>query len=256
MRLQQYLTERTRSNKISQTDALEWIKTNAKDALKNTIQGKRPIYRGAFDDKGETLIINPSKFERESAYIGSNYYTLLMDNLPSWKDYPKRSKSIVCTTSREKSEDYGNNTFIVFPKDGSKIGICKGDDIYVSFKYLLKQLNIEYLYEFSDNMKTLDYTISGRRSDTSWKSMLKLFKIIDLKEEEVESTIIRHRFNFLYSSKSSKESFNIAISPVNNGFKLVNTKTKLPKNREVWTDGESVMVTEMIFNGWIDEGLL
>lgn len=62
--------------------------------------------------------------ERKSAYAG-NYYTLLMNNLPSWSEYPKRTH--ICTNVQFDYRD--NNSYRVIPMNGAKIGILPTDDV-------------------------------------------------------------------------------------------------------------------------------
>lgn len=74
-----------------------------------------------------------------------NYYTLLFsDILPSWREYPKRNRSFICTSSGGVARGYGssdNDTIIMFPKNGAKVAICPKDDIWYSFDFGLHAIN-------------------------------------------------------------------------------------------------------------------
>jgi len=64
------------------------------------------IYRG-LDENYLYGYVKPAEYSRKSRNT-SNYYTLIMDHSQKWKQYPKGSKSIICTTSRSKAENYGS----------------------------------------------------------------------------------------------------------------------------------------------------
>jgi len=136
------LLEHSDTNKITELTDKQAIK------LMNTTYSEatnvQPIYRGIDVDPdlgSHMLLLNPDlKNPRPSANT-YNYYTLFINNNPVWKDFPKRQ--IICTTDSDISESYGNN-FIVYPKNGAKIGICPGGDIwnesYDAYNEMLDQL--------------------------------------------------------------------------------------------------------------------
>src|SRR5271168_3608736 len=108
--------------------ALEENCSNAIQAMKEN----KFIYKGFNTNLGHNfLLTDPSQKERKSANT-SNQYTLLMDNLPAWKEYPKRSRSLVCSTSSDRAASYGN-VYLVLPFNGARIGICPEYDIWDSF---------------------------------------------------------------------------------------------------------------------------
>ena len=62
-----------------------------------------PIYRGVKlmsneVNHNDVMLFNPKAIERKSANT-NNFYTWIVDDLDSWKDYPKRSKSLICSNS-------------------------------------------------------------------------------------------------------------------------------------------------------------
>jgi len=128
MRLKQYITE-SRSKSMRMDDAINAIKTHCKQSVKKYKQGIR-IYRG-IDVYEQFLFVDPLKYERVSANT-SNYYTVINDNSPYWKKYPKRSRSIICGSDWDISTVYGT-VYHVFPYDNAKIGICSQSDYWDSF---------------------------------------------------------------------------------------------------------------------------
>jgi hypothetical protein len=114
------------------------------------------MWRGSEHDFAALKIIEPSKHERVSANT-SNVYTLLIDNLRSWSEYPKRSRSIICSTSAFNAAGYGvhNPPHQVFPEDGAKIGVAPRSDIWNSFEKGLSEISVPTLPQFNELILTL-----------------------------------------------------------------------------------------------------
>ena len=125
-----YTGKEARGVDIDNDTLLKYLKGDYSDSINNFKNG-RLIYRGV-DKEFDKRLYKPSVGGRISANT-SNFVTLLVDNLDSWKQYPKRSKSLICSTDWSISEIYGP-VFIVLPKNGSKIGVCVEDDFWYSFK--------------------------------------------------------------------------------------------------------------------------
>jgi hypothetical protein len=58
----------------------------------------------------------------------ANYYTLIINNDPSWSAFPKRN--VIAST--EPRNPYPG-TYVLLPYDGTKIGVCLSYDIWMSF---------------------------------------------------------------------------------------------------------------------------
>jgi hypothetical protein len=236
MRFKQYLNE-DRSKSIDNDVAFDWIEKNAKKALAQAKKGNF-IYRG-ISNHNDALMVDPTSGKRRrSANVGSNYYTLLIDNLPAWKQYPERSRSLICTTSIQKAEDYGSQRYIVFPKDSSKIGVCSDDDIFTSFPYMFKKFKISSLFDFSRFMVELSRDLGLNKSDKDWGNMLKLFK----KRDDTDLPATSKWYRLLVGGDSVKEIDEI-MDPKKNKFQLKKPGDTMPHSREVWTDGVSVLLT-------------
>jgi len=237
MRYKQYLTEGyNRSKSISKELAIELIKSNCRDALKGT-----PIYRGVRNFNTEYLYIDPSKYNRISANT-SNYYTLINDNSPYWKKYPKRSKSIICSTDINQISMYGDGNFRVLPYDGAKIGVCPSRDYWVSFE---KQ-DIPILNQFNDDL----FDLMSKKYifiDETYKSIVDSFnKFSKLIYDDKSVLDNLGDYDYMFKDYNVKEGFLKHIErmfdPKKNGFKLAKAGDKIPQQREVWTDSESILV--------------
>jgi len=166
MRFEMYMNE-GRSAPVNKDYAKAWIKKHYNPNL-------TPIYRGVEDmDIDSCYFVEPAKFERESRNT-SNYYTLLMDNFKSWKNYPKRSKSIICTTDIFYTNSFGSPNRVI-PESRSMIGICPKDDLWISF------LRIP-LESMSDFNKLLEYIWDISKEQFGYDSygdLVEHFKLVD-----------------------------------------------------------------------------
>ena len=105
------------------------------------------IYRGDKEWIKPYLHMNTTQSTRKSDNH-SNYYTELIDTLPSFKNFPKRSKSIIASPSKSKSKPYGD-LYKIYPYDNAKVGICKGKDIWdTTINLWGKKLSIATLNSF------------------------------------------------------------------------------------------------------------
>jgi hypothetical protein len=110
---------------------VKWCETNASKYLPQI--KKSPIFRG-MPMSIKMGVFDTNSLNRESANT-VNYYTIWMDNNPAWKDYPKRSKSYICSTNNDMAGGFGN-VHLIIPADGSEIGIIAGDDLWYGFDYI------------------------------------------------------------------------------------------------------------------------
>ena len=130
-------------------DLTNLINTDYSEAFRNYKNGNI-IYRGArnyFKNANDiAIIITPGI--RVSKEIPNLYTILLSEIFDSWKGYPKRNRSHICTYSYSIADGFSAGhaqkkgpslTYIVFPKNGAKIGVCSEDDIWVSFSNNLDQ---------------------------------------------------------------------------------------------------------------------
>lgn len=239
-----YLNE-GRSKVVDFKFAADFINKRCKNAVKGT-----PIYRGNRKVEDDYLHIIPANYDaRISPYADTNYYNLLFSNLPSWKKYPKRNKSIVCSTDYDEARNRNNHfcPYRVFPVDGSKIGVCNECDIWEGFKITVRSSMAAFnrsMYELFDRNG-----VKTRNTDISYSSFVKACNELDkIKETEGDIDIGNNWHNkewvIDYKTGESKliDFLDFLLSPGENYFRLVTTGAKIPNDREVWTDGESILI--------------
>jgi len=277
MRLKQFINE-SRGKALSLDDTKKLLQTKCKKAVKAYKKGSI-IYRGV-NENNEFIYVSPSKFTRVSANT-DNYYTLINDNSPAWAKYPKRSKSIICTTDDIIAEQYGV-LYTVFPFDGAKIGVCSSYDYWFSFPFLKKVtevndmdvFNSKLYYMFAPNDFFRNIINDNIKSDISkvktYEDLRKIFKEFDIyikkSDEEIKKeTGINHKksptiemiiekYQFASILKGYDKFMNLEryiqylLDPKKNKFQLKTIGDKLPPKREVWTDADSVLIKTGIEN--------
>ena len=280
MRLQSFLLNEGRSKGISIDEAADTIIKHCSKAL-TAYYNKSIIYRGV-QEESNFISIDPKKHTRESINT-YNYYTLINDNSPKWKKYPKRSKSIICTTSGAEADMYGD-IYVVFPYDGSKVGLCPFRDYWYSFPYMGIKAGFSKLVYFNEAIQHLfshpliedsigvinGFNIGGykklkkhfkkfdsfiKQSDNSLNDKLKRSAKVDnttyipFDGSPTIDKLLDNGLNILkhYNKyKGIEDMFRDYLDPNKNDFKLQQAGDNLPKRNELWTDGKSVLLYEPV----------
>jgi hypothetical protein len=217
----------------SSDKAVEILKNNCKDSLK-LVKGRATLFRGT-TNRGALLVIDPSTGVRKSTNT-KNYYTILMDNSPYFREYPARSKSLICTTDEFYARDF-NTLYVLVPFDGQKIGICPYSDIWFTTIRNLPLAGGE-IYSFED--------IDPYFSD------------FELSEKDVSERKIPDTLRSLCVDKgfNPDQFYNIIdqrISPERTGFELLSTaefaanRSSLNR-RECWVGGKVLLIRHDMLN--------
>ena len=88
-----------------------------------------PFYRGMRTENMGVSYVDLTKTTRKSQNT-SNWYTEIFDNHFEMADYPKRSKSLICSTDLDYAYGFGNQVYVVLPVKNSKIGEVRELDIW------------------------------------------------------------------------------------------------------------------------------
>jgi hypothetical protein len=162
MRFEAYIIGEGRTKAIGE-EVFNIIRKKSSLHVRKLLAMTRPhIYRGLRGFANNYGIVDPkSAPERRSANT-SNHMTLLIDNLPSWKQYPKRSQSLVCSTKEKSAASYGN-LYYVYPSDQCKMGIVPTLDIWSAFYKPFGHTSD--VSDFNDLLRKFDI------SDKSWSKL-------------------------------------------------------------------------------------
>lgn len=115
------------------------------------------LYRASSDKNMEAFLFTPG--ERTSEGTANVYNRLISDILPSWKNIPKRSNSIVCSNNYHTATeylDYGKRVegviYLVIPPNNARIVVSPSGDIWYAFDRIKTEVKIERLDSFNDSM--------------------------------------------------------------------------------------------------------
>ena len=244
------------------SDIKEYIQNYCSEWLKNPIE----IYRVLNKNYYKPFLQKPVKrYSRDN----SNYYTLFIDNLEEYKDYPKRSKSLICSLN-DTNYMIDGYEYIVIPHNNSKWAVLNSYDIYFSFKDGMKPYCGDNFNQFFNDMlyvfrqfKNLDTNIDidielKVPKDKFYKSMIndikyneKLIKTL-FKEQpslysEIESRNITNCFiNFMIKNKNNDWIESIKDIILDSGIELDTLPELYKKHKnddyEVYTDSECVLI--------------
>lgn len=173
--------------------------------------------------------------------------------------FPKRSKSIICSTAYGAASAYGHSVYKIFPFDDTKIGVSPESDIWYTFpQYGTIELFNEGFRKLIESF--LDYNFINNIK--SYNELLKLCNEIDkvkinyLKNKEPEKMhekldgyilVILDDYKYLYSNIKLIDVFNKALNPLNNGFKIKYSKNRIDYNKEVWLDENCLAISNYLF---------
>jgi hypothetical protein len=234
---------------LEKQEAFDIIKDKCSDWDYNDL----PIYRGS--DLGyDNVLVNPSERLRTSANARFNIYTTLIDNSPLWKDYPKRSKSLICTLDIKKSKNYGKN-YRVIPFDNSKWGVCEKSDIWFSFNNI-KRIAFDEFYNMNEfNFKIFNLIPNDLRYHDFDKQDLILKSLIDTNKNNMNINV--HVGDFVKYIQDNIDKYDnlyellVDITdPNKNNFKLLEYNTlignynKRDVEHEIWTDSSCILMAE------------
>tara|TARA_R110000868_G_scaffold9620_6_gene47602 strand:+ start:34743 stop:35552 length:810 start_codon:yes stop_codon:yes gene_type:complete len=215
-------------------------------------QGRR-IYRGIY--VYDTDFFYQPRMQpgtRKSANI-ANWYTLIMDNVPEWSKFPKRSASVICTTDPAATNDYGV-TFNVLPFGDPIIGICPQEDIWFSFP-LLKKVGMEALDELMEAMGILaQMYLDKKLSQDTWSDFTQGLQLLtqqilqDYKSSEWDFV------NKLQERVTLKQDMLMVLrkilDPQAAGFKTARLSKWQPEpQKEIWFSAEAFFLQ----SGWVGQ---
>jgi len=224
------------------------------------------IYRKD-ENRGDFLLVNPktSSQDRIAPYAFKNYHNLLISNLESWKDWPRRNKSLICASSyRALSHGGGfikgpSVDYVIIPFDDTMVATGDRSDFWNCFPNLPKDEDFieedldrpSIAYYMTSLIHELDRNVKPSLN-TNWNE-LKSF----LEGSETSEQIIGKYFTTDYEvlwndSLNLLENLDILLNPKSNNFKLtditgvMNLYSQLDTNEsealESWFEDDAIMI--------------
>jgi hypothetical protein len=237
---------------IAAEKALAILQTHCSDALDVYtkpmgfgVKGTAPtlMYKGLRGFDKPYFAMDPSKIQRESDNT-TNFYTQYLSNYsPNWKTFPPRDRSIICSSTKNYASTYGT-LYIVFPENGSTIGICSGQDFWESFE---RGAGIDSMGRFAKIMSSA-FNLTKLPMEKFLAAKLKQVSYMGWGYSEYLSN--NEYFRKYSPDTTIGEALEDLLDPNKNGFKMITTSdlVSMPDNKEVWTSGRCILVKYNFFN--------
>ena len=179
----------------------------------------------------------------------SNHYTVIFDNHPEMKDFPKRSKSLICSTSFSKASDYSerySEPFIVLPTNDSTVGFTGEQDIWNTYITLagvtMSLSSVNYMFEhlgIKDRSIQDFYDFQEKLRDKASDEFLKLDQALTnnnvIDGSSQYKSMVNNFVNCVFE----------AYSPKNTGFYSKNSSSFSMADmddQELWVDGHVILL--------------
>jgi hypothetical protein len=198
------------------------------------------------DNDAKKLFIQPSKFERKSVVIGY-FHNIIINNSKYWKDYPKRTKSVVFTDQHGIFEWNGGTLYQVIPMNNAKIAISSETDFAKSFKIGLGILSKVFEYKFSW-LGDLNHYVEGfLPSEMRYKTNINSEEIKNIINniKEINDNLKLKNMLKKYDCSTLYDLIDYCLSPELNGFRLVNYNDAfkdITSGQEMYTDENCLLL--------------
>jgi hypothetical protein len=238
--------------KIDDEKIRDIVKSNL-TVINDYCQNKQFIYRGM-----KTSNIYEFGTTADLSRRASNTYNIvnkLTEVLPSWQDWPKRTKSFICSTSISYTKGYGQS-FRVIPLKHTGFAISNRED----FWYMLPNNFPGTVSNFNEIIH--DILLKVRVSLKMWDidpdllddnpldlidTLDKISNIYKNNQEIKNKLALTYNENLLLTqiaNKGIKEFLNTELDPNKNG-KLIYEVSNLPTGmHEVWFEGEALFIND------------
>lgn len=201
----------------------------------------RHLYRGV-KHKPEKFLYSQATTERKPL-DGGEYYTPILQSNPLNKDWPKRTRSTICSSSIEKARAFGKS-YYVFPKNGIVLAKLDEADIWLTkIPFFEKSENYEKILFYVNTF--IKYHIDPK----------------DLKRLSIDNLIDLMKARKLISAEMLKHLESLDLEKIFSyeelGGKLMSIReyaNSSGANGEVWFEGPSIMIESNMMI-WVQEEL-
>jgi hypothetical protein len=263
-RIQYFKLFESRTARLSDEEFLNLVKTKCKDFLASPkyLQRIKSSFNGEYSYINPKLSHrNPLMKEEGGGGVFSSHHTLLMDNLPSWNGFPKRTQSIIGSTNFGIDPLFGDNYYCIIPYDDANFVVAPDSDLWNSsckisdeeykfddyFTECFLQANVSdnsYNEMMEDIQKLYNNYLIGKGNKIS-RYIIKIFE--QMNEDNFED--VRLAFNEYFAPDMFR-----GLGSRIEGFKLIkyseisNIQEKdfqgnlIKYGNEFWTDSECLIV--------------
>ena len=261
--------EKSRSQVLDQ-DGFKSLLPQLSIALKQNEVGNR-IYRGT-PNQTAIVYVDPTTAERASRNTTNQYNLLFSHVLPSWKNWPKRSRALICSGdyNTARSYSYSGSPYIVLPLDNPMIGICPYYDFWDSFEInpnTFNDLFVDFYKSFrmifSDEYPKMNWPASTNDLESllqaiqlieklSAEDPKTMAKVVDDFESSKYGASRRRTLSEIFSSGDIINSLSKFYDPKKNGFALTQYSSYQSTTTEVWISAPCVLIKPNAFDSLIN----
>jgi hypothetical protein len=227
-------------------EAVNTLNTHCRDAIW-MLQKGTPIWRG-FPSKDTNALINqtgfsdvdPSQTERISQNT-TNYYTIILDNIPSMKGFPKRSRSFIASTEFNGAYGYAyHRPTAIIPYDGVKIGSVNRQDMWFT-KITIGDVT-KNIHKWNYAWENLGLPESNNQpSEVKYKNFIAALKTKTA--EEIRDAMLVNDLD----GKQLAKMLNTIYGPEQTGFTVHTTQNLMPlmkgSRKELWIGGPCMLIS-------------
>jgi hypothetical protein len=266
-RIQYFKLFESRTARLSDEEFINLAKTKCKDFLASPkyLQRIKASFNGDYSYINPKLSHrNPLMKDEGSGGVFSSHHTLLMDNLPSWNGFPKRTQSIIGSTNFGFDPSFGDYYYCIIPYDGANFAVAPDGDLWNSsckisgeeykfddyFSESFSQASIsDYSYDemMEDIQKLYDDYLSGKEIEIS-RYIIRILK--QMKEDNVKDVKIAlndyfapNKFRGLGTKHVGSNGFTLMnYSEISNIQEKDSQGNLIKYGNEFWTDSECLIV--------------
>lgn len=231
-------------------------KTAIDFAINKYVTTGAAIYKGSRNyDRQKLAMRDPMSFpDPRRSKNTLNYYTEWVDNSPFWSQFPKRSRSLICSSDKVYASNFGQ-TAVVVPTVDTTVGICPDDDWWNSFNETSPQNDPNEINQFvHDVLKSKGIYLNGKT--VKYNEFAQHLKDVDLEKYDAYSFTEDLKIQAMELG-GMIELMDHVFNPAANGFNLTTWKQfDTTGEHEVWLSASCVIVPIEIWKQLIAKGTL
>lgn len=214
------------------------------------------IYRGT--SKNDITLYNPKFFDGPRASANTdNFYNVWIEHSPKWKHFPKRSRSLICSTDSGYANLFGNLAVVV-PLQDCAIGVCPNNDFWRSFRNTLpdgefnnlSKMNYAIRALLKSNNRYTDRTTTPIKTLADFKNAIAGISYDNVQDYDTEM------LDF-FKKHGIEQGLDIILDPAANEFQLKTWKTlDYHDNSELWLSAPSLLIPFRIFRVMYEEWIV
>jgi hypothetical protein len=201
------------------------------------------IYKGSsrYHSDDKLFMRDPMSFpEPRRSKNTMNYYTEWVDNSPQWEKFPKRSRSLICSTNVTTARTYGNVAAVV-PIIDTKVGVCPQNDWWNSFRTTSYDHNPDEINRFvHEVLKDNGVFLNGRT--VTYDEFAPHLRSADVEKHDA-SVFTEDLKDIAIELGGLVGLMDHVFDPAANGFKLTTWRQfGVTRDHEIWLSAPCVMI--------------